>query len=522
MFHSIKTKLIVAISVLIVVVLGLTALILINEKKQELSQDIYLKSKAFASLTAAKIVDFYDLYLKEGSFVYFNREIKGFFQKNEDLESIGVINYEGEILYDSQTEQAQQYQGETRLVEDESLLQRVQATYPSFLTKEGRVVYLKKTADSEEYVDLNEKPVSPLKIGEKVVNIVYPVGSKYVVVYAISYQHLQERIAQMATRIALLALLGILIALLLGYVLAGGITKPLQELKEGAVVIGQGDFKRRVEVKTKDEVGILAATFNKMAKDLEVSTKALIYKERVGKELELAAKIQKDILPQETPKVKGIDLSGGLIPATEIGGDCYDFIPVDKENLMVYIGDVAGHGVPSGLIVSVANALFHSYAELKDPRAILNKANQILRKKTTEQMFITLLFLHWNISKQKLTYVCAGHPQMIYYSAKDQKVIMLPGGGVALGMVPDISQLLKEEVVDLRKGDVLVLYSDGIPEAKKGREEYGMGRLKRAVEEYAPLENAEKIKEALLTDVQKFLGKSEQKDDITVVVVKRV
>src|SRR5690606_32671105 len=145
-------------------------------------------------------------------------------------------------------------------------------------------------------------------------------------------------------------------------------------------------FKHRVYVKTKDEVATLANAFNSMAQELEISTKALVYKERVAKELEIAANIQKELLPKEIPVISGLDIAAGILPAEEIGGDCYDFLATDDNNLLMYLGDVTGHGVPAGIVVSIANALIYNYSHDTDMREILSQVNRILKVKTSSNM----------------------------------------------------------------------------------------------------------------------------------------
>jgi serine phosphatase RsbU (regulator of sigma subunit) len=118
--------------------------------------------------------------------------------------------------------------------------------------------------------------------------------------------------------------------------------------------------------------------------------------------------------------------------------------------------------------------------------------------------------------------VNAGHEQMIHYHAKDKKVTLTPAGGLALGMFQDVGKLLKLQEVEMEKDDVLVMYSDGIPESWKNEKEmYGMGRFKRAVNDYSDLPSAIAIRNALLADVKEFSGKYKQMDDITLIVLKK-
>lgn len=520
--HSIKTKLILGLSVLVIFLFSVTALLLIDEKEKELSKDIYLRARSFSELTAAKIVDLNKNLLAEKSFFLFNKEIKDIFQKDEDIAAIALYDYSGNVLYDSSVENERPYEGPRRRIPDPAVAARVKAGLPSYLLADARTVFLKKDAQGAYgAVDENEKQITGIADKDVIKDIVYPMDGKYAVQFDVSYENLRSRVVRTTQRIVLLLIFGVLLGLGFGWYFSKRITDPLQKLTSGALILAKGDFKTRVNVKTKDEVGVLAETFNKMAQDLEASVKARIYEERVAKELEVAARIQKQILPAKMPEIAGLDIAASVIPAAEIGGDCYDFIKAGEDNHVFYISDVTGHGVPSGIVVSIANALIYSYAKAAALSEILINANRVLKEKTASNMFMTLLMLRY--AKGALSYVSAGHPEMLHYYGADKKVVTEKGGGIALGMVPDISNMLKETSVPFNKGDCIVLYSDGIPEAVSPHgEQYGIARLKRALNDQAELESAQAIKTALLADVEQFMNGATQLDDITVVVVKRV
>ncbi|MFC1748491.1 SpoIIE family protein phosphatase [Pseudomonadota bacterium] len=522
--HSLRTKLVLTISALIVVLFGLASWLFIGDKQTELTEDIFKQARAFGELTATETVNDYNLFLAQKSFVYFNREIQDLFSKFSDLESVKVISYNGEMVYDSETEQEKQYEGTSRALEVQDLLAQVQAKNASVKTlAKGRVIYLKKNEDGGiSYVDENEQEVRPLGRDEKISYLVQPGSDEFSVVYGITYENLQSRINTSLARSALLVAFGVGISILIAFFYANSMTTPLHRLTKGAKIIAKGDFKHRVEIKTKDEISVLGKAFNQMAIDLDKSTKAMLYKERVTKELELAAQIQKELLPKEIPKMPGLDISAGLLPAEEIGGDCYDFLKVDDKNLVFYLGDVTGHGVPAGIVVSIANALIYNAAGHADMTKILVDVNEILKAKTTSSMFLTLVMMHWNSVENRFQYVSAGHEQLIHYHAKDRKITLAPAGGIALGMIPDIGEMVQMQEIQLEPGDAIVAYSDGIPEAWKNEKEYyGMARFKRAVSEYSDLPTAISIRNALIADVKEFTGKYKQQDDITVMVMKK-
>ncbi len=523
--HSLKSKLVVTISLLIVVLFALASALFVNEKQKEFTQDIFKNASSFGELTAPQIVINYNLYLAQKSFIYFNREIAGTFEKFPDLSKVEVISYAGELVYDSAMEKEKQYEGPARMVSDDVLKQQVQARHPSVFTLDTkRTVYLAKDEQGQFlFVDENEKPVKPLAPDEKIKYLVQPGSNDFAVVYFVSYDSLRERIFQTILRGIMLAAFGVGIGILMAFVYASRITKPIQSLTYGAGVIAHGDFSYRVDVKTKDEIQVLATAFNSMAQDLEISTKAMVYKERVAKELELAAKIQRELLPKNIPQMPSLDIAAGLIPAEEIGGDCYDFIRVDEQKLLMYLGDVTGHGVPSGIVVAIANALIYNYATEPDLTKLIIDVNKILKAKTSTNMFMTMVALRWDELTKNLSYVSAGHEQMIHYKKATNEIVLTPAGGLALGMFPDISKHIREVVVDFQPGDVLVIYSDGIPECWRNETEmYGIERFKKAVASFADLRTALGIRNAIMADVKGFAGKWKQIDDITLVVLKHL
>jgi len=521
--YSIKTKLVAVITLLIVGLFSIAAFLLIREKQKELTQNIYFQTRSFAELTAPNIASDYELYLKQKGFIYFNRGITEDFQRTQDVDLIQIFDYSGHLLYDSKEEKDAQYNGPIRVISDKNLQVQIKAHNPSILTRLGRIIYLKKDDSGKVlYVDENEHPVESLGDLEKLYYIVYPVDDQFAVTYYINYDNLDLLLRADTIRIVFLAIVGMIIGLLLAILFANKITKPLKKLTAGSGIIAKGDFQYRVNISTHDELEILGNAFNKMAGDLDESTKALVYKERVAKELELAQKIQKANIPKEIPKMEGLDVSAGIVPAEEIGGDVYDFLSKDENNTLFYIGDVTGHGVPSGILGSIANALFFSYANEPDLKKLIVNVNRVLKVKSLPNMFLTLCLLNWNKIDRKMSYVNAGHEQIIHFSGNNQEVELLKAGGIALGMFPNISKMIEEQVVPLEIGDSIILYSDGIPEAwKNEKENYGIDRFKSAVKQYGNLESAIAIRNAILQDVKAFMGDHKQMDDITIIVIKR-
>ncbi len=183
-------------------------------------------------------------------------------------------------------------------------------------------------------------------------------------------------------------------------------------------------------------------------------------------EIELAAEIQKHTLTQTAVEIPDIDIVARTKSASDVGGDSYDVIQRGS-NSYVYIGDVTGHGVASGFVMMIVNALISGFSQMLESGAeILTKTNEILKPRVKSNMLMTLLMVRWNRESNALYLTGAGHEYLLLYKRATNAVERVQSGGIALAMTRDISKLIKERKVDFAPGDIAVMYTDGITEAK--------------------------------------------------------
>ncbi len=239
-------------------------------------------------------------------------------------------------------------------------------------------------------------------------------------------------------------------------------------------------------------------------------------------ELQLAYKLQSRLLPAEIPEFPGVELSASMSPAKDVGGDYYDFIRLGKQQLGIVIGDVSGSGVPAGMVMVYLQALLHAeclhYVDCY--RTLVNINPQLSAQISREAMFITLLFFEWNAERRELSYTSCGHEHILHYKANENRLETIRSGGIGLAIVADNSDLIRREILSVSPGDTVLLYTDGVTEAKNiNNEMFGLERLKSFLNQYQG-NSAKIIHDELLEKLNVFRAGAPQADDITIVVMR--
>ncbi len=248
----------------------------------------------------------------------------------------------------------------------------------------------------------------------------------------------------------------------------------------------------------------------------------LAKEQRVLQELDIARTVQKTFLPNTTPVIKGFDTAAICEPAQETGGDYYDIIKLDEARTAIAIGDVSGKGIQAAFYMTFAKGVIHSLCSIfPSPKMMLYRANKLFNENATRGTFISMIYGVLNSEENTFTYIRAGHNPMLYKKA-DGEINWLQPKGVAIGMVKGdfFNKVVEEETINLSKGDVLVLYTDGITEAQdKDEEFYGEERLKKLIKR-EKTGSAKELRNLIIEDVRTFTGDALQYDDMTLVVIK--
>jgi phosphoserine phosphatase RsbU/P len=251
--------------------------------------------------------------------------------------------------------------------------------------------------------------------------------------------------------------------------------------------------------------------------ELQAAQAELVATERVKRDLEVAAHLQRSILPDHLPQPIGYHFAARAQPAREIGGDFYDVFKLDDQHLGILLADVSDKSIHAAIFMAVSRTLFLTEARRSlSPRQVVEAVNElVLEVSSSDDMFVTAFYGVLHLDDRQLTYVRACQDKPLLQHA-DGTHEVLDGRGRFIGMMPDL--IVEERTIDLKSGDRLILYSDGITDAIDATEQnYGVPRLQKTILEHRT-DSVEKLADAIFNDVVSFEGDAPQFDDITLLV----
>ena len=316
------------------------------------------------------------------------------------------------------------------------------------------------------------------------------------------------------------------VALVLGLLLARSITRGVHALSVGTQRLRQGDFDHPIRIRSRDQLGELAESFNLMSRGIQQLMVEQGEKERLEEELRIARQIQMSLLPaQGVAGLPGVRVAALCLPAAEVGGDYYDLLPLGETRMGVLVADVSGKGTSAALYMAELKGLVLSLSRIyESPAKLLSEANRILAAHMDSRSFVTMTYAVVDTAARRMRYARAGHNPLIHFQARTGLTRVLTPAGLGLGLDPGdrFDQILEEDEVALDPGDFFLFFTDGLSEAMNpGAELFGEGRLRRILEDSRRL-TSEELKERILEEVRRFVGDADPHDDMTLVVLKIV
>jgi serine phosphatase RsbU (regulator of sigma subunit) len=240
-------------------------------------------------------------------------------------------------------------------------------------------------------------------------------------------------------------------------------------------------------------------------------------KDRLERQVQIAAEVQRRMMPAKAPTFPGLDIAALYVPCFELGGDFFDFIPLGDHSVGITVADVVGKGLPASLLMASVRAAMRAQADnVYDLDEIVSRVNKSMSLDMRSNEFITLWYGVVDYQHKQLTYCSAGHEPAILL--RNGQLRELAVGGMVIGVDPE--QRYDKQVVQLQKGDILFIYTDGIPDAMNYQgDKFGKPRMRESLLKYQK-ESAEQICRQMLWETRRFVGLNRRTDDTTIVVIK--
>ncbi len=313
------------------------------------------------------------------------------------------------------------------------------------------------------------------------------------------------------------------VGMLLAVRISRGIAGPMQRLAREAELIGKGDLDRTVDVDGGPEVTAMEAALNSMSASLkdhiEELRRATAARERIERELQIAADVQRAMLPVSLPRGEGLEVSAFTSPVRTVGGDFYDVQVLPDGRLGFCIGDVSGHGLPAALLASQSLSITRTLAmETDDVASVLERGNRmIFNTVETRGLFVTMSCGCYDRGRHTMTLANAGHLPPILWRRGEAPRALSEEGSLPLGLMPDIEPV--REDLALEVGDLLVFYTDGVTEAMNvADEQFGLGRLTDCVAG-CPERTPQAVAQGLRSAVDAFVQQRGVSDDLTILAL---
>ncbi|NIO05757.1 MAG: SpoIIE family protein phosphatase [Proteobacteria bacterium] len=325
----------------------------------------------------------------------------------------------------------------------------------------------------------------------------------------------------MVTQIYLIASGALVVSIFLSLLFSRTITRPIVQIIEKSKIIAKGDLETKIDVERRDELGDLATALNQMTSQLLEVRKDLLAKNRMARELEIAYTIQQRLLVEEFPTVMGLEIASDSLPATEVGGDFYDFLKLTDGKSHIVIGDVAGKGMSAAMFMGIVRSIIRAEStESPDAAEVMRKSNRLVCLDAKSGMFVTVFYATFDERTAVLEYCNAGHAYPLLYDPGKEKFEYLNTEGRPLGITEESTYESKTH--RLEAGQLVILYTDGIVESvDASNTPFGEERIREVIaksSDASPREIIQKIKASIAT----HSGTAPQSDDMTLIVLKRV
>ena len=436
----------------------------------------------------------YGYIINQRSDVEFDELVVSYQRANDVLLSIVIIDDKGEILADSR---------------GPSLLHTIYDPQ--------RLKLIRETG----YADANDPPGNYAYVTRRIGLSDNRLGS-VIMEYSSESMELQLRRARQI--ILMVTGIGLLIGITGIYLLSTYFVRPIGRIVDRVRRFSQGDLDSQLPLVGAGEFYEISRALNELIMRIRRDRKNIVEREILHKEMQLAEEIQRALIPSHLPNVTGFEVGTIYKAARMVGGDLFDIIQMDDHTFAVAVADVSGKGVPGSLVMSMVRTVLRLETRAsRSASEILIKVNDFVAEDIRPGMFVTILLAIIDSRTGKINFASAGHNPMIHFDSRKQEARFLNAPGMPVGIKADhvdFAGAMKAMDIKIEENDYLLIYTDGVTEGRgQHKNAYGTARITEMLTEHGD-KTATEMADLIESDIIRFVGKADQHDDITMVILK--
>ncbi len=318
--------------------------------------------------------------------------------------------------------------------------------------------------------------------------------------------------------------IGLLIGITGIYLLSNYFVRPIGRIVDRVRRFSQGDLDSQLPLVGAGEFYEISRALNELITRIRRDRKNIVEREILQKEMQMAEEIQRALIPNRLPTMAGFEVGTIYKAARMVGGDLFDFVRIDDHRFAVAVADVSGKGVPGSLVMAmVRTALQLEAREHRSARDILIRINEFTAGHIKRGMFVTILLAIVDIETGRINFASAGHNPILHYVNREHEARFLNAPGMPVGIKAgngDFAKAMQSADIILEENDFILIYTDGVTEGRGAhRRAYGTERIVELLNE-DPDRSAGDLAHAIESDINRYMGKEVQHDDITMVILK--
>jgi serine phosphatase RsbU (regulator of sigma subunit) len=512
MFQSLRSQILFFTCSLVILLVSSFTGIAMRMRLPEINREISLEGIGFAKKIFEEFRENFPPVEEDKE--DFSKEIKRLVNETPSIGVLEIVRADGQLIFDSS-------RGFLQVSEE------ISESWKEAFQKGGSSLVLARSEKVISFADAENKDLAS--------KLIWPFHSfsddrEFGFILTLSYKQIWPKFLTITARFGVLAFIALLLSLFAAHFFAQLITTPLFRLKRRAEEVAGGNLdleEKYFAMHRNDEIGSLGRALSEMMNRLRQSRQHLLEKERQDHEISLALEIQKNLLPEPQLIRGNLDIAAHWSPADVVGGDFYDFFDSKTGRLTFFVGDAVGHGIPASFLSNAAAMLMRSLEFFANSALeLMVPLNATLFSRTKPGVFLTLAGGLWDQENSEMELGTAGGEAILLHR-KETRVVEEPASkGVPLGALPNellFKKIQPFEKVPFNDGDTLLCFTDGISESMNADGEmFGHDRLRELFAKLSRKKNTSaEIIEEILKEVDKFRGSVGQKDDVTLLLLRR-